>query len=273
MSAQLATCGPVITPTPSRAGSSGLWPPTPAREAAAHHRDVGQPQEQARSRPGCRRGRRRSSGSIASPARAQPRSRWPAQVAAMSSPRSGWRGTMISSGSRRERRRRAPRDQRLLAGMGAGGDDDRPRRRAAPSGAASSPASYGSGSPTRFRFSRPATAPPRPSAAAPSPRPGRGSARSCRAWRRAAAGRARQRRGALLGHPRRDQRQPHAARRARPGSGWATARSRRRAPTSGRQWRRNRRDRAGRVDGRILVDARRRAGGGPASRPRRGCRW
>ena len=28
-SAKLATCGPVITPTPSRAGSSGLWPPTP----------------------------------------------------------------------------------------------------------------------------------------------------------------------------------------------------------------------------------------------------
>ncbi len=46
MSAKLATSGPLMTPTPSRAGSSGLWPSPPAGEAVAHHRDVGQPQEE-----------------------------------------------------------------------------------------------------------------------------------------------------------------------------------------------------------------------------------
>ena len=138
---------------PSRAGSSGLWPPIPVDQAAAHHHRRRPAGRTGRARPGCRRHRRRPPRPAARPrarrATVRPRS---FSIAATAAPRSGWRGTTTSSGCRAR-----PGDDV--------GDDLAPRprgcwRRPAPAArptaarsAASARASTGSGSARRLRFS------------------------------------------------------------------------------------------------------------------------
>ena len=114
----------------SRAGSSGLWPPTPGDQAAADDSAPAQAEPAGRARPGCRRHRRRVWRRSGSPAacggRLKPRA---ASSSATAAPRAGWRGTMHQQRplgrSAAARRRRAT--SASSPGMGA-------RRRAAPAG-------------------------------------------------------------------------------------------------------------------------------------------
>ena len=146
------------------------------------------------------------------------------------------------------------RDQRLLAARGCWRPPRPAARRPSPSGA-----------PARRRrraaARRPASGsagrrPARPSASSrPRVAPSCGSTRSkllsIAPHRR---GLRAPRPGALLGHPRRHQRQPHARapRAARIRFGHSSLSTK--IPAAGRQWSRKRRDRARRVDRRVLVD-------------------
>ena len=94
-SRKLAICGPTATAQPNRAGSSGFCPPPGRQQAAPDEARCRPAGTTARARPECRPARRPCSGGAAPSARRRT-ARSPA-AAAISAPRSGWRGTRMVS--------------------------------------------------------------------------------------------------------------------------------------------------------------------------------